>query len=87
MTKKRRGEDYTEVKQDLKEEEDGIKEFGDFAPVPVPALTQSQWSYTRGCSPESGHTLITWGFIQEIISMSIAAFHSKLAVEIPKNNK
>lgn len=40
-----------------------------------------------GCSLESGHVLITGGFVSEIISMSIAAFHSKLAVEIPKTNK
>lgn len=72
------------VKQDLKGEKGGIKVAGALAPVPVPALSQSQWSSTKGCSPESGHTLITGGFVQEIISMSIAAFHSKLAVEIRK---
>lgn len=87
MTNRRRGADDVKVKQDLKREKDWIKVAEALAPVPVSDLSQSQLSSTRGCSPESGHTLITGGFVREIISISIAAFHSKLSVEIPKTNK
>lgn len=57
------------------------------APILLLGLSQSQWRSMRRSSPDSDHRIITGGFVQEIISMSIAAFHSKLAVEIPKTNK